>query len=305
MLALFKTMAFLFGHLPLTLSFLLGRALGALAFRADKRRRQIGIDNIGRAIKGLKPGEAEAVVRGVFIHLATAFFEFMRIPWMKREEMKRRIDCVGLENLDKALSRKKGVIILTGHLGNWEYLAAFMGLSGYPINIVVRDPDYQPFNEFVRWVRRRCGNTTLVKRGAMRKLLKGLSDNGIIFLMTDQNVARDEGVFVDFFGIPACTNKGPALLAAASGASVIPACSYRDGKRYRLEFHEEVELVNTGDKEKDAGENTARFAKTIEEMIRRHPDEWLWFHRRWKTRPLPGNIRADLAVEISKDSDRI
>lgn len=170
-------------------------------------------------------------------------------------------------------------------MGNWEYLGNYFGLTNHPMDEVVRDPDNRVFEEFVKWARTRSGNAVVPKRKAMRRLLTTLSRNGIVGILLDQNVTRSEGVFVDFFGVPACTNKGPALLAAASKAAVIPTFTIRRGAKHRMIFKEEVILKDTGDRERDALENTAALTRVIEEMIRACPEQWFWVHRRWKTRP--------------------
>jgi KDO2-lipid IV(A) lauroyltransferase len=123
----------------------------------------------------------------------------------------------------------------------------------------------------------------------MRRLMKNLSQNRIAGILLDQNVTRVEGVFVDFFGKEACTNKGPALMAASSGAAVLPIFILRTGNSHTVFIDEEIELVDSGDKARDATENTARFTKVIEETVRKHPEQWFWVHRRWKTRPLEEN----------------
>ncbi|MBI5810761.1 MAG: lysophospholipid acyltransferase family protein [Deltaproteobacteria bacterium] len=286
MLSILKSAAFLLGYLPAFVYWPLGRLLGSIADRIGGSRRRIAIENLNTAYKGEPlPADAEEITRKVFMHLGVMLFEFMRMAWLKKEDLNGYVACEGRENLDKALLKGKGVIILTAHLGNWELIAAWCGLSEYPIDIVARDLDNPALDAFVRWVRTRSGNRLLSKKGSMRALIKRLNGNGIAGILADQNVTESEGVFVDFFGRPACTNKGPAILAAATGAAVIPAFMLREGRGHRLVFHDEIRLVNTGKREEDARENTALFTKAIEDMVRERPDEWFWLHRRWKTRP--------------------
>lgn len=285
-LFILKSLAFIIGHLPLGVSFFLGNILGSLAYRLDKKRRNIALENIKRAYgSAVSQERAEEIAEKSLICLATMFFEFLRMPWLKKEELNKYFECEGIENLQNALLRKKGVIMLAAHLGNWEYIGAFFGLSGYTLDAVVRDADSPLFDEFIRWARTRCGNIMVSKNRAMRRLMKRLNDNGIAIVLLDQNVAQAEGVFVDFFGAPACTNKGPALLASATGAAVVPAFILRNGRGHRVIIKPEIPIANTGNKERDAIENTRRFTKAIEDMIRQRPEEWFWVHRRWKTRP--------------------
>ncbi|MBI5233654.1 MAG: lysophospholipid acyltransferase family protein, partial [Deltaproteobacteria bacterium] len=134
------------------------------------------------------------------------------------------------------------------------------------------------------WMRTRSGNNVVGKKWAMRGLMQILACNGMLAVLMDQNVTRKEGVFVDFFGIPACTNKGLALLSRKTGAAVLPIFILRDGRTHRIIIEHEVPLLITGDKEADTIENTRRFTKRIEDMIRKYPGQWFWVHRRWKTR---------------------
>lgn len=286
MLLLLKAAAFIIGHLPLFLTRVLALLFGALAFSLAGRHRRTAVENVERAFGDtLAPEEKDRIVRKVFDNLAGMFFEFMRIPWLSPSDLGRLYEVEGIENLKGALAKKKGVMIVTAHFGNWEMIAAYFGLSGNTMEIVARDLDNPTVDEFVRWVRTRSGNRVVSKNRAMRRLLRALSGNGIIGILLDQNVASNEGVFVDFFGTPACTNKGPALIVAASGAAIVPTFIVRENGRHRLVFLPEVEPGSTGDKTKDAIVTTARCTKVIEEMIRKYPDHWFWVHRRWKTRP--------------------
>lgn len=288
MLLLLKAAAFVIGHLPVFLTRTLALLFGALAFSLAGRHRKTARENIERAFRdALTPVEKDRIVRKVFDNLAVMFFEFMRIPWLSPSDVERLYEVEGIENLKGALAKKKGVMIVTAHFGNWEMIAAYFGLSGNTMEIVARDLDNPAVDEFVRWVRTRSGNRVVSKNRAMRRLLRALSGNGIIGILLDQNVASNEGVFVDLFGTPACTNKGPALIVAASGAAIVPTFIVRENGRHRLIFLPEVEPGSTGDKAEDALVTTARCTKVIEEMIRKYPDHWFWVHRRWKTRP-PG-----------------
>lgn len=290
MLFLLKVLSFVLGHMPRSLALFLGGAIGSLAFRILKKHRKIAFSNLERAFgPALSVKEKERIARGVFSHLSIMIFEFTMLPWLGRGKMERLVKWSGLENMDRALARGRGVIILTAHFGNWELLGSCLGLAGYRPEIVVRALDSRLFEKFVSWVRTRSGNRVVYKKGAMRKLMKRLARNSAVAILVDQNVTRREGFFVDFFGVPACSNKGPALLALASGAPVVPVFIRRQGAGHLIEVQAEVEVADTGDREKDAAVNTARFAKVVEQMVRRHPEEWFWVHNRWKTRPGPGD----------------
>lgn len=289
MIFFLKSLSFLLGHLPSFLYYPLSRSLGSVIYSIDKKRRRIVKENLDRAFGDkLSATEKDGIAKEVYRNLAAMLFEFLRIPWLKKDRIDRLVTCEGLEHLEVALERKKGIILLTGHFGNWELQATYFGLIGYPADPVVRELDSPGVDGFVSWVRTSTSNKIIPKNRSMRKILKRLSENGIVTILIDQNVALVEGVFVDFFGTPACTNKGPALIAAASGAAVVPAFIIREGSKHRLVIKEPVEIINTGDKEKDVVENTRRMTKLIEEMVREHPEQWFWVHRRWKTRPPAG-----------------
>ncbi len=286
MLAILKITAYVLGHIPLFMINPIGRMLGAIAFAIDKKRRAIAIENLKNAYKGEIPEHGiREIAKKAFQNLAITALEFSRLPWLKRENIDNYVECEGTGVLEKALQRKKGVILLTAHYGNWELLVVSFGLKGFNTDVVVREIDSPVLEEFVKWTRTRCGNSIVPKQRAMRRLLKSLSEGKIVIILLDQNVTWSEGVFVDFFGIPACTNKGLALLQLASNASVVPAFIERRGRTHRLVIEDPVELSSTGNKGKDTLTNTQRCTKIIEDRIRKAPDNWFWVHRRWKTRP--------------------
>ncbi|MCP3676057.1 MAG: lysophospholipid acyltransferase family protein [Deltaproteobacteria bacterium] len=286
MVVLLKSITCLVNQLPLPLLQAAGRGLGRLAYRIDRRHRDIALANLTIAFgKEKSHEEIVAIAVGLFENLGMNMMEFSRVPWLKRGNLKGYVRCEEFENLQVALKRGKGVIFITGHLGNWELMAAYCGLKGYPLDIVVRDLDSPLVDDFVRWVRTRSGNRAVSKGKSMRELLRTLRGGGIVGLLLDQNVTWSEGVFVDFFGKLACTNKGAALLAVVSGSPVIPAFIVREGGRHRIILGREIEVVNSGDRQSDMVENTYRFTRAIEDMVRRYPDQWFWIHQRWKSRP--------------------
>lgn len=286
MLTILKITAFVLGHVPLFIINPAGRMLGAIAFALDKKRRDIALKNLKDAYKHEIPEhEIKKIAKRAFQNLAVTALEFPRLPWLKKGNIDKYVECIGAKGLDAALQGKKGVILLTAHYGNWELLVATLGLKGYDTDVVAREMDSPLFEGFVKWVRTRCGNKIISKQRAMRRLLKSLSDGRIVVILLDQNVTWSEGVFVDFFGIPACTNKGLALLQQASSAAVVPAFIERRGKTHRLVMQDPVEFSSSGNKEKDTLANTQMCTKIIEDRIRKAPDNWFWVHRRWKTRP--------------------
>jgi KDO2-lipid IV(A) lauroyltransferase len=206
---------------------------------------------------------------------------------LNEKNFTRYITFEGLENFQKAYEKEKGILILTAHFGNWEWMAALFPLqSHHPVHVVVRPLDSRFLDSMVEQLRMRTGNQAIPKQKAMGQILRLLKAGEIVGILLDQNMAWQEGVFVDFFGEKACTNTGMALLALKTGTPVLPAFNIRqkDG-RYRVVIEPEIPLVRTGDKERDVTENTQRFTQIIERYVRNYPDQWLWLHQRWKTRP--------------------
>ena len=290
MLLLLKALVFVLGHIPRIIMLPLAGFLGALAYRLAKKRAGVARENIRNAYPEKSPGEVDRIAAKVFENIAVVIFDFFRIPWLDDRSLERLVEFEGVAHFDRAIKKGKGVILLTAHFGNWEMMAAAVGRFLHPVDIVARELDSPVVDEMVNWVRTRGGNGIISKERAMRKLLKSLSGNGVVGILLDQNVQLADSVFVDFFGTLAATNKGPARLAAATGAAVVPIFNVRKGGRYRITVGEEIEMADTGDKEKDTEANTEQCTKAIEDAVRANPDQWFWVHRRWKTRP-PGEQR--------------
>ena len=302
MIALLKSLTWCMNTLPLRLLQGAGRGLGRAAFRLDRRHRDIALANLESAFGDeMSSEERAAIAVGLFETLGMNMMEFSRIPWLDKSSLRGYVTCEGLDNFRAAHEKGKGVIFITAHLGNWELMAAFYGLIGYPLDIVVRDLDNKGTDDFVRWTRTRSGNRVVPKEKSMRGLLRTLKKGGVVGILLDQNVTWSEGVFVNFFGKPACTNKGAALLAAASAAAVVPTFIVRKGRRHRIIIGPEIPVVNTGKRSADGVENTFRFTKVIEEMVRRYPDQWFWVHQRWKSQPENDPRRGtELAAPVRK-----
>ncbi|MBI3399424.1 MAG: lysophospholipid acyltransferase family protein [Deltaproteobacteria bacterium] len=281
-----KILCWSIGHLPLAFALWFGRILGKLAFYLDKKHRVITLNNLENSFKGEKTsGDINAIAKKVFENLGMNFMEFCRLSWLKTEDLTGYVEVEGFENFERAYKKGKGVIFLTGHFGNWELMAIFYALKGYPVDIVVRDLDSPIADEFVKWVRTVAGNRIVSKDRSMRELLRIVSKGGVVGILLDQNVTWNEGVFVYFFNELACTNKGPALLALASGAAIVPTFIVRNGKKHRIIIGEEITIKNSGNRAADHLKNTALFTKVIEDFARQYPEQWFWLHQRWKSRP--------------------
>lgn len=259
--------------------------MGSLVFAVDAKHRSIALENLTRAFPEKDDAWRLATARASMRNLVENFFEFFHLSNKDRETVLARVSAVGLENIDSEGLRERGYLYLTAHCGNWEVIALAYSARRYLSSAVARPLDNPWLNDFLDGMRSRFGARIISKKKGMRQIVKAMASRECVGILLDQNVDRKEGVFVDFFGEPACTNKGLALLARR-GYPVVPGFAHRCGDLHQVHVGKPIPLVCTDDEERDIVENTARFNKAIEEHIRQYPEEWLWFHRRWKTRPL-------------------
>ena len=227
-------------------------------------------------------------IRQLVKHLGWMAGEFSQFPRYTRENIEQIVVLDGFENFAAAQRRGKGVLFLTGHMGAWELAPFAHALYGHPLHFLVRPIDNPRVDALVNRYRCLSGNRPIEKNNSARAVLKILGEASTVGILADQNTSLEEGVFVDFFGVPASTTTGVARLALHTGAAVVPGYIFWDTAvgKYRLRFEPAIELACTGDTARDIRENTARFTRVIEDYARRYPDQWLWVHRRWKTRPL-------------------
>ncbi|MGZ3593107.1 MAG: lysophospholipid acyltransferase family protein [Syntrophales bacterium] len=250
------------------------------------RQRFITIHNLRRAFPEKSADEIIATAKGVYRTLGIVAADFFDIPSLTKQNIGDLVEAEGLENLEKALEKNKGVLLFGAHFGNWELSVIAISLFLKPVVVIYRTLDSSILDNLVALVRSSTGNTPVRKDRAMRPMLRGLKRNEILGILIDQNVAWQEGVFVDFFRRPACTTNGLALLALHTEAPVIPGYIVRlENGKYRLVLKEEMEVVRTGDEDADIIVNTQNFTRFIEDTVRKYPDQWLWIHQRWKTKP--------------------
>ena len=273
-----------FQGIPIPLRKALFIGLFQLFYHLSSRHRLITAYNLRRAFPEKSEEEILRIARGVYRNLGIVAAEFFDIPRLTLSNIGKLIDAEGLENCRQALSKGRGVLLFGAHFGNWELEAVTVSLLIKNAVVIYRPLDSSLLDHLILRVRSATGNTPLPKDRAMRPMLRSLKRNEMLGILIDQNAACHEGVFVDYFGHPACTTDGLALLALHTEAPVFPAYMARlpDG-RYRLVIGPEVEIIRTGNREADVFANTQRFTKIIEETVRRYPDQWLWVHQRWKT----------------------
>jgi Kdo2-lipid IVA lauroyltransferase/acyltransferase len=275
--------------LPRRLARAVGAGIGALAFHGLERLRRVGVRNLKLAYPELPQEERDRILRMEYRNLGWLMAEFCLMWGYTAEGASRFIRYEGLENYLAARERGKGVLVLTGHLGAWELSSFYHSLMGMPMGMVIRRLDNPLVDEFVNRIRCRYGNRVIHKDDFARGLIASMRAGETVGILMDTNMTPPQGVFVPFFDVEACTASGMARIALRTGAAVVPGFLLWEPSeaKYVLRFGAEIEVTNTGDAEKDAIANTAVFTAAIEAYIRRYPEQWLWMHRRWKTRP-PG-----------------
>ncbi|HKG22181.1 MAG TPA: lysophospholipid acyltransferase family protein [Blastocatellia bacterium] len=277
----------LLGTLPRRRAISAGQALARAIYHVHGRLRRAGDRNLSMAMPDLSPEDRRAIIEGVFRGLGRLLGEFSQFPKIDSRNISEVVEYDGFEHYERAALQGRGVLLLTGHVGAWELCAFAHGAYGHPLSFLVRPLDNPMLNRLITRYRELSGNRTIDKSRAVRPVLNTLKSGGEVGLLVDVNTFEDQGVFCDFFGIPACSTTGLAVFALRSGAPVVPGFLLWDEmtKRHRLSFGPEVPVVRTGDFKEEVRINTARFTGVIEECIRRHPDQWLWIHKRWHTRP--------------------
>ena len=274
------------GALPRPLARAAGISLAWIIYLVHRKLRRVGRRNLELVFPEKSRRERAKILRGVFTSLGRQLAEVCLYRRYTRENVSKIVVYEGFENYERALARGKGVLFLTAHLGAWELSAFAHSLYGYPLGVLMRPLDNPYLDRLAREYRTLHGNKTVDKDFA-RGLIAAMRKGETVGVLMDTNMIASQGVFVDFFGIQACTASGIARVALRTDAAVVPGFTIWDPmlKKYRLRFDPAAKLIRTGDTEADVLANTALFTKIIEDYVRRYPDQWLWVHRRWKTRP--------------------
>jgi KDO2-lipid IV(A) lauroyltransferase len=275
------------GALPRPLARGLAAATARLLLLLLPKLRKTAEFNLKLAFPEWTGERRRSVMKQMTRNLGWMAAEFARFPKYTKENIESAVVLDGHENFLAGQSRGRGVLYLTGHIGAWELSSYAHALYGFPLHYMARPLDNQPLDAMVNTYRGLSGNKPIYKNEAARTMLRVLKDAGTVGVLADQNTMPEEGVFVDFFGTSACTTTGVARVALHTDAAVVPGYAFWDEnlRKYRLRFEPPVELIRTGDTERDVFENTQRFAKVLEDIIRRYPGQWVWIHARWKNRP--------------------
>src|SRR5579871_5490537 len=277
------------GWLPRGLARLLVRMLTLTCYLALARLRRVGQRNLELALPELSSKARRKILRRVFRNLGWQMVEFCRMPRYTAENTRGWIRTEGLPHYLGAQAKGRGVLVLTGHLGGWELSSFYHSLMGHPMGMVIRRLDNRLLDEYVNRIRCLHGNRVLHKDEFARSLLTAMHAGETVGILMDTNMTPPQGVFVEFFGHAACTASGLARVALKTGAAVLPGFMLWEPseKKYVLHFGSQIHFTETGQTETDVLAATQICNDVLESWIRRYPDQWLWIHRRWKTRP-PG-----------------
>lgn len=284
-----RSLLSIFAAMPLYLALSVGSTLGRFGYYFSGRLRRTGLRNLELAFPELDARRRKDFLRGCFQNLGRLLAVFSHFGKESPKALQALMECEGLEHLDAAIKSGRAVILFTGHVGAWELSSFGLSLFGYPLSFLVRRIDNPKIEALVERSRMRRGNRTIDKRSAAREMLQLLQAGGTLGILVDLNTLDREGIFVDFFGVPASTTFVLAKLALRTGALVLPVFAPWDKqrKRFLLKIDEPLSYNSTGDEEEDVRRLTQLFTNVVEKYVRLYPDQWLWIHRRWKTRP-PG-----------------
>ncbi len=290
---------------------MVARAMGSFGFVVLPGYRRQALANLDLAYgESLTRTEKRRIARESFGHLVSVAVELAHLPRLsRRKDFWSRVVLKDEERLRRILSEsKKGLFFVTGHVGNWELSGYAAALKGFDFYAVARGRETPLLDRYMMDMRESSGMKIIYKEGAMRRMVTALRTKGIIGFLIDQNAGR-YGVLVKFFGHDVSAFPTVAHLASKFGCPVIPAYSYREGKRFRytIEIGDPIEMVATGDRDADMIENTQRMLFAIEGYVRRHPSQWLWAHRRWRVKESwlkRGRLAASAAVRDRTDMEK-
>lgn len=273
-------------RLPRRLVLALGRRLGRIWGALDKRHLRIAADNLRQAFPEWDEERVLGTARGVYAHFGTVLFDILWMEGRSAEELLALTDVEGLEMARAAVASGRGVVCPTGHFGNWEFQGVASALLLGPFSVVARPLDNPELDRRLVGLRTATGNTVIYKKKALGQIMRTIREGGIVAIVIDQNVQAKDGIFVDFFARPACTTTVAAALAMKTGCMIVPVhCPLGPDGRYRMVYGPAVEWKWKGRGKKDVADLTQHLTSIVEEWVREHPEQWLWLHRRWKTRP--------------------
>lgn len=278
-------LAAIISRLPLKGALALGRFAGWVFGYVIRHHRKDAVDALTRSFPEKSPGEIRGIVHRMYLNFGMNLAELARLPRMSKEDLLQLAMLENVEYVRDALKGGKGAIALAAHMGNWDLVVTMWPVLGFPITIITKDIKNKGLNEFWMDLRSRFGLKFVPAHNSYRHCIRALRGNEMVGFILDQNMIREEGIFVDFFGRPACTSPGLAYMSAQSGAPVVPVMMIRHEEgRHTIRFLPAVEPPPDREPETIRA-YTQRYTGILEDMIRQYPDQWIWLHRRWRTRP--------------------
>src|SRR5437870_3640431 len=268
--------------LPFIFLRVLGTAVGYVFYLFDGPHRRVASENLAAAFPRRPAAERRAIVRGTFVHFGCLLFEFLKFSTLSPEKILARVEFDGEERVRLAYAQGKGVLFITGHFGFWELQAMVHAVRVEPVSILARALDNPHLDRLLENIRQRTGNTVVYRRGTIRRVMRTLQAGHGVAVLIDQHIMGRDAIYVDFFERPAATTSAVAALALRTGAPVVPvfAVPLVDG-RIRVIYEHPVEPPR-GDRPDAVREFTQRCTDVLEMYVRRHPELWLWMHRRWR-----------------------
>lgn len=265
----------------------LGSAVGLLVYHVDRPHRRVALANLGQCFPGKTTAEHRTLARQMFAHFGRLLFEILKFTTLAPDEMLARVEFEGRERAEHAYAQGRGVLFFTGHFGFWELQAIVHGLSMRPIGVLARALDNDRLNALLEQMRGCTGNTVIYREGAVRKMLRTLAGGQGVAMLIDQHMHSPDAIWVSFFQRPAATTSTLAALALRTGAPVVPVFALPlPGGRFRMVYEHPVEPPPS-DAPDAVHEFTQRCTDVLEMYVRRHPELWLWMHRRWRDAPAP------------------
>ncbi len=270
---------------PYRLALKFGKFSGKLIYIMLGKQRRLTKKHLRMAFaNGKTEREVSKIARSVFINIGMSVAEILSLPKIK-DKLDSIIQIEGLDRIDKALSLKRGLVVISGHFGNWELIPIIFAHKGYTSNVIARPIYYEKYNEWVTFMRNSMGVNIIYRTESPKKVLKLLRNNEMIGVMPDQDIDSIEGVFVDFFGRKTYTPTAPVKLAMAAGCPIVTMFIVRSGLKHTVYIDEPILIEKEADKEAAVKKYTQTWSNISEKRIRQHPDHWVWMHRRWKTGP--------------------
>lgn len=277
----------LVGMLPDRVVRALGDMVGLTFYAVDRSHRRVALTNLAQCFPMRSEAERRAIARAMFAHFGRLLFEILKFSTLSHAQILARVEFDGEDRARHAYAQGKGVLFFTGHFGFWELHALAHGLQLQPIGVLARALDNPRLHALLEAVRTRTGNSVIYREGAVRRVLRTLAHGQGVALLIDQHMNSPDAIWVDFFQRPAATTSTLAALALRTGAPVVPVFALPlPGGRYRMIYEHPVEPPR-GDGPDAVREFTQRCTDVLEMYVRRHPELWLWMHRRWRDAPVP------------------